>query len=67
MMKDTAFCFRYYLFKPSRENQIGEDAFIKMGFNNWKKTLEKFREYIGVVNAAHNDVRVQFQIFQNQR
>ncbi|XP_039130910.1 zinc finger MYM-type protein 1-like [Dioscorea cayenensis subsp. rotundata] len=65
--KDAVFCFWCYLFKPNRVSQIGEDAFTKTGFNNWKKALEKFIEHVGAVNSAHNDARVQFQSFQNQR
>ncbi|KAH7650940.1 hypothetical protein IHE45_20G024200 [Dioscorea alata] len=41
---------------PSRGSRMGEDAFTKMGFNNWKKALEKFIEHI-----------VKFQGFQSQR
>ncbi|KAH7679456.1 Ribonuclease H-like protein [Dioscorea alata] len=65
--KDVAFCFWCYLFKPSRGSRMGEDAFTKMGFNNWKKALEKFVEHIGAVNSMHNDARVKFQGFQSQR
>ncbi|KAH7681932.1 Ribonuclease H-like protein [Dioscorea alata] len=65
--KDAAFCFWCYLFKPSRGSRMGEDAFTKMGFNNWEKALEKFVEHIGVVNSMHNDARVKFQGFQSQR
>ncbi|KAH7668896.1 Ribonuclease H-like protein, partial [Dioscorea alata] len=65
--KDAAFCFWCYLFTPSRENRIKEDAFTKIGFNNWKKALEKFVEHVDAVNSVHNDARIQFQSFQNQR
>ncbi|KAH7650649.1 Ribonuclease H-like protein [Dioscorea alata] len=65
--KDAAFCFWCYLFKPSRGSRMGKDAFTKMGFNNWKKALEKFVEHIGAVNSMHNDARVKFEGFQSQR
>ncbi|XP_039146840.1 zinc finger MYM-type protein 1-like [Dioscorea cayenensis subsp. rotundata] len=65
--KNSAYCFWCYLFTPSRGNQIREDAFTKKGFNNWKKSLEKFVKHVGAVNSVHNDARVQFQSFQNQR
>ncbi|KAH7660955.1 Ribonuclease H-like protein [Dioscorea alata] len=65
--KDAAFCFWCYLFTPSRGNRTKEDAFTKIGFNNWKKALEKFVEHVGAVNSVHNDARIQFQSFQNQR
>ncbi|KAH7670424.1 Ribonuclease H-like protein [Dioscorea alata] len=65
--KDAAFCFWCYLFKPSKGSRMGEDAFTKMGFNNWKKALEKFVKHIGAVNSLHNDARVKFQGFQSQR
>ncbi|KAH7650966.1 Ribonuclease H-like protein, partial [Dioscorea alata] len=65
--KDAPFCFWCYLFKPSKGSRMGEDTFTKMGFNNWKKALEKFVEHIGAVNSLHNDARVKFQGFQSQR
>ncbi|KAH7690026.1 Ribonuclease H-like protein [Dioscorea alata] len=48
--KDAAFCFWCYPFKRCRGSRMGEDAFTKMGFNNWKKALEKFVEHIGAIN-----------------
>ena len=41
-MLDSAFCFCCRAF-----GQIGQydDAFVKIGFKNWKKALEKFRSH----------------------
>ncbi|XP_039143947.1 LOW QUALITY PROTEIN: zinc finger MYM-type protein 1-like [Dioscorea cayenensis subsp. rotundata] len=65
--KDSAYYFWCYLFTPRRGNQIKEDALTKKGFNNWKKSIDKFVEHVGAVNSVYNDARVQFQSFQNQR
>ncbi|XP_071924022.1 uncharacterized protein [Coffea arabica] len=66
--KDAAFCFWCFLFKTQNKGgRYAEDAFTKTGFNNWKKAMERFNEHIGAVNSCHNDARIQFESFQDQR
>ena len=65
--KDAAFYFWYYLFKGSTKNAYLNDGFVKAGFRNWKRGLEKFREHVGSVGSAHNDSRVLFFGFKDQR
>lgn len=65
--KDAAFCFWCYLFKPSdKGGRYGVDTFTRLGFNNWKKALEKFNSHVGAVNSCHNIARMQFESFRNQ-
>ncbi|XP_071912126.1 uncharacterized protein [Coffea arabica] len=66
--KDAAFCFWCFLFKTQNKGgRYADDAFTKTGFNNWKKAMERFNEHIGAVNSCHNDARIQFENFQDQR
>ena len=65
--KDAAFCFWCYLFKPLNANRGGDDVFVKVGFNNWKKALEKFNDHVGEVHSTHNQSRISFDNFKNQR
>ncbi|KAK1352872.1 zinc finger MYM-type protein 1-like [Heracleum sosnowskyi] len=53
--KDAAFCFYCYLFKPPSMIRFGDDAFTKVGFKNWKKACEKFRDHIGEVSSPHHE------------
>ena len=43
------------------------EAFTKVGFNNWKNAIEKFRSHVGGVNSVHNNARLHFDDFNNQR
>ncbi|XP_042432956.1 uncharacterized protein LOC122019563 [Zingiber officinale] len=45
----------------------GDDVFTRSGFINWKKTIEEFNEHVGGVGSAHNEARIQFEGFKNQR
>ncbi|XP_042038332.1 zinc finger MYM-type protein 1-like [Salvia splendens] len=66
--KNAAFCFWCYLFKQSdKGGRYAEDAFTKTGFNNWKNALEKFNQHVGAANSCHNNARIQFEAFQDQR
>ncbi|XP_042465980.1 zinc finger MYM-type protein 1-like [Zingiber officinale] len=65
--KDAAFCFWCYLFRPSNIGFGGDDVFTRSGFINWKKAIEKFNEHVGGVGSAHNEARIQFEGFKNQR
>ncbi|XP_042448861.1 uncharacterized protein LOC122033763 [Zingiber officinale] len=40
---------------------------MRSGFINWKKAIEKFNEHVGGVGSAHNEARIQFEGFKNQR
>ncbi|XP_042467270.1 zinc finger MYM-type protein 1-like [Zingiber officinale] len=44
-----------------------DNAFIKDGYNNWKRALERFNRHMGTVNSCHNEARIQFEAFQDQR
>ena len=46
---------------------FGDKAFGKVGFNNWKKALDKFTERVGEVHSTHNASRFSFENFNNQR
>ncbi|XP_047979185.1 zinc finger MYM-type protein 1-like [Salvia hispanica] len=66
--KYAAFCFWCYLFKQSdKGGRYAEDAFTKTSFNNWKNALEKFNQHVGAANSCHNNARIQFEAFQDQR
>ena len=64
---DAAFCFWCYLFKPINANHFGDESFLKVGFNNWKKALERFNYHVGEVNSTHNAAKIAFDNFINQR
>ncbi|KAK9677030.1 hypothetical protein RND81_11G117300 [Saponaria officinalis] len=65
--KDAAFCFWCYLFRGDVVKRSGDDVFVKSGFHNWKKACEKFREHVGGVGSAHNEARIAFFAFKDQR
>ncbi|BBN68479.1 FAR1-related sequence 5, partial [Prunus dulcis] len=54
--KDAVFCLHCYLFK-SNFDKVGGDAFIGVGFNNWKKAKERFNLHVGQVGSVHNQAR----------
>lgn len=62
--KDAAFCFWCYLFG---DKKVGDEVFTKKGFRNWKKASEKFGEHIGSEGSAHNNARISYFAFQDQR
>lgn len=43
------------------------EAFTKVGFNNWKDAIKKFRSHVGGGNSVHNNARLHFDDFNNQR
>ncbi|KAL8152041.1 hypothetical protein V2J09_021849 [Rumex salicifolius] len=64
--KDAAFCFWCYLFgEVGKKN--GDEVFVKTGFRNWKKAFEKFKDHVGLLGSIHNDARMQFFAFKDQR
>ena len=65
--KEAAFCFWCYLFKPINANRFGDDVFVSTGFKNWKKALAIFREHEGSANSTHDQARILFEGFKNQR
>lgn len=65
--KNKAYCFYCYLFKPRKTNHYGSDVFVETGFDNWKRAIEKFTEHVGGVNSLHNEARILFEGFCNQR
>ncbi|XP_050122966.1 uncharacterized protein LOC126600437 [Malus sylvestris] len=49
IVKDVAFCRYCYLFKCDfdKEGNAGSDVFTEIGFTNWRKGLENFRDHEG--------------------
>ncbi|KAL6517883.1 hypothetical protein OROMI_033584 [Orobanche minor] len=62
--EDAAFCLWCYLFG---DKKVGDEAFIKKGFRNWKKASEKFSEHVGSEGSAHNNARTSYFAFKDQR
>ncbi|WVZ56099.1 hypothetical protein U9M48_006678 [Paspalum notatum var. saurae] len=65
--KDAAYCFYCYLFKPSRANDFGNDVFTKVGYKNWKKAKDMFKEHAQAIDGCHNIARQRAIDFKNQR
>ncbi|XP_050222231.1 uncharacterized protein LOC126672328 [Mercurialis annua] len=66
-VKEAAYCFCCYLFKPESKGHTGSsDAFVVEGFTNWKKK-EKLQIHIGGPNSAHNQAVNKCQNLMNQR
>ncbi|KAI5663651.1 hypothetical protein M9H77_22974 [Catharanthus roseus] len=59
--KDAAFCFCCYLFGKGQNHKHGDDIFTKVGFKNWKRAKEKFRNHEGAPNSPHSGAVIQFQ------
>jgi hypothetical protein len=51
--KDASYCFYCFLFKQLGKGEKYE-AFTKVGYNNWKDAVDKFRSHVGGVNSIHN-------------
>ncbi|XP_022845459.1 zinc finger MYM-type protein 1-like [Olea europaea var. sylvestris] len=58
--KDAVFCFYCYLFS------LSGGSFVKEGFSNWKKK-EYIRKHVGASSSAHNQARVKYELFKNQK
>ncbi|KAH7666078.1 Ribonuclease H-like protein [Dioscorea alata] len=65
--KDGAYCFYCYLFKQSRGDKLGIDAFTKTGFSNWKKAMEIFTDHVSGVNSYHNNARQLCEDFKKAK
>jgi hypothetical protein len=64
--KDASYCFYCFLFKQLAKGDKYE-AFTKVGYNNWKDAVVKFKAHVGGVNSIHNNARLHFDDFSNQR
>jgi hypothetical protein len=64
--KDAEYFFYCFLFKHPEKGDKYE-SFIKVGYNNWKDAVETFRNHVGSVNSVHNNARLHFDYFNNQR
>ncbi|XP_042414977.1 zinc finger MYM-type protein 1-like [Zingiber officinale] len=64
-LPDPSFCAKVQ--RPSNIGFGGDDVFTRSGFINWKKAIEKFNEHVGGVGRVHNEARIQFEGFKNQR
>ncbi|XP_051143939.1 uncharacterized protein LOC127260273 [Andrographis paniculata] len=65
MSKDAAFCLWCYLFGEGHKH--GENAFTKIGFRNWKKAIQKFKEHEGGGNNSHNYARAKCFGYKDQK
>ncbi|KAL9674113.1 hypothetical protein QQ045_030383 [Rhodiola kirilowii] len=61
--KDGAYCYWCYLFKGASRN----DVFTKTEFRNWKHASERYRAHVGAVGSAHNNAKILFFSFKDQR
>ncbi|XP_050141174.1 uncharacterized protein LOC126617178 [Malus sylvestris] len=69
IVKDAAFCRYCYLFKCdfNKEGNVGSDVFIEIGFTNWRKGLENFRDHEGGVGSLHNKALQQARDLMTQK
>ncbi|XP_022857852.1 zinc finger MYM-type protein 5-like [Olea europaea var. sylvestris] len=58
--KDVVFCLYCYLFSSS------DGSFVNGGFSNWKRK-DIIRKHVGAPSSAHNQARVRYESFKNQR
>ncbi|KAI5682688.1 hypothetical protein M9H77_03916 [Catharanthus roseus] len=65
--KDATFCFCCYLFGKGQNHKHGDDIFTEVGFKNWKRAKEKFRNHEGAPNSPHSGAIIQLLGFKNQR
>ena len=64
--KDAAFCFYCYLFfQPGKPEKFGSNVFAKIGYEQWKKALEKFDKH--AASQSHCNSRLNCDDFMNQR
>lgn len=65
MQKDVACCLWYYLFNSNKSG--GDDAFIRVGFRNWRKATAKLKKHEEDLSGAHHYARNQVSAYKNQR
>ncbi|XP_070662428.1 uncharacterized protein [Malus domestica] len=69
IVKDVAFCRYCYLFKCDfdKEGNAGSDVFTEIGFTNWRKGPENFRDHEGGVGSLHNKALQQARDLMTQK
>ncbi|CAN6565048.1 unnamed protein product [Malus baccata var. baccata] len=69
IVKDAAFCRYCYLFKCDfdKEGNVESDVFTEIGFTNWRKGLENFRDHEGGVGSLHNKALQQARDLMTQK
>ncbi|KAJ1257010.1 hypothetical protein BS78_K238300 [Paspalum vaginatum] len=64
--KDAAFCLYCYLFfEPGKPDKFGCNVFAKVGYEKWKKALERFDKH--AASLSHNNARMKCDDFMNQK
>ncbi|KAJ1276093.1 hypothetical protein BS78_05G187800 [Paspalum vaginatum] len=64
--KDAAFWLYCYLFfEPGKLEKFGSNVFAKVGYEKWKKALERFDKH--AASLSHNNARMKCDDFMNQR
>ncbi|WVZ58795.1 hypothetical protein U9M48_009024, partial [Paspalum notatum var. saurae] len=64
--KDAAFYLYCYLFfEPGKSEKFGSNVFAKVGYEKWKKALEKFDKH--AASIAHKNAREKCDDFMSQR
>ncbi|XP_074356134.1 uncharacterized protein LOC141695822 [Apium graveolens] len=54
--------------RGNKERIIFSDAvFMKKGFRNWKRALERFKDHVGELGSAHRDCETQYFAYIDQR
>ncbi|KAL9686536.1 hypothetical protein QQ045_023997 [Rhodiola kirilowii] len=61
--KDGAYCFWFYLFKGYSRSRV----FTSKEFRNWRHATEKFKAHVGAAGSAHNNAKIAFFSFKDQR
>ncbi|CAM8920402.1 unnamed protein product [Rhodiola kirilowii] len=61
--KDGAYCFWCYLFNRNSRSEV----FISKEFRNWRHATEKFKAHVGAAGSAHNNAKMAFFAFKDQR
>ncbi|XP_035823482.1 zinc finger MYM-type protein 1-like [Zea mays] len=56
--KDAVYCFYCFLFKQAVKGDK---------YDNWKDAVERLKSHVGGVNSIHNNARLHFDDFNNQR
>ncbi|XP_051143927.1 uncharacterized protein LOC127260259 [Andrographis paniculata] len=62
--KDAAFCLVCYLFSKGHKHG-GDTTFTEVGFKNWKRALDKFKEHVGDTRSAYHGAKIQASSFRD--
>ncbi|KAI5667429.1 hypothetical protein M9H77_17282 [Catharanthus roseus] len=65
--KDASFCSCCYLFAKGQNHKHGDDMFTEVGFKNWKRAKEKFRNHERSPNSPYSGAVIQLLGLKNQR